>query len=141
MFSKLSVLTACASAAAAAGALSPPAPLTRDVVTETDTDTAGLSSNPAYVCSFCQLALGLVEESAFQLHLLPYLESKCTSDACKSALDHLVLSIEGKASPEETCRDVEMCTDECVAFTVWPVNPIPAKVCYIILVYIRYDII
>ena len=88
-----------------------------------------VGANPAYVCSFCILALGLVEESAFQLHLLPYLESKCTSDACKTALEHLVLSIEGKAVPEVTCRDVGMCTDECVAFTEWPVNPLPPKVC------------
>lgn len=87
-----------------------------------------VGGNPAYVCSFCILALGLVEESAFQLHLLPYLESKCTSDACKTALEHLVLGIESKAVPEEICRGVGLCTDECVAFPEWPVNPLPPKV-------------
>lgn len=86
-----------------------------------------LDANPAYVCSFCVLALGLVEESAFQLHLLPYLQSKCTSDDCQRALDHLVLSIEGRAVPEDICRSVGMCNDGCVAFTEWPVNPLPPK--------------
>lgn len=86
-----------------------------------------VASNEAYVCSFCILALGLVEESAFQLHLLPYLQAKCTSDGCQKALEHLVLSIEGKVVPEESCRSVGLCNDECVAFTEWPVNPLPPK--------------
>lgn len=115
MGSKLSVLTVAVSLAVVAASLSADA-------------ATGVGSNPAYVCSFCQLVLGLVEESAFQLHLLPHLEEKCSSDGCKRALDHLVLRIEGKNTPDETCRAVEMCTDECVAFTSWPVNPLPPKV-------------
>lgn len=29
--------------------------------------------------------------------------------------------------PEDICREVQLCTDECVAFDTWPVNPLPPK--------------
>ena len=61
-----------------------------------------VTTNPAYVCSFCVLAIGLMEESAFQLHLLPYLQSQCASEPCKDSVERMVLSIEGKNAPEET---------------------------------------
>ena len=86
-----------------------------------------VGANPAYVCSFCILALGLVEESFFQVHLQRYLEEKCTNDACKRAVDTLILSIEAKGVPEDICREINLCQDECVVFSTWPVNPIPPK--------------
>src|SRR5688572_29061286 len=54
---------------------------------------ADVGTNPAYVCSFCILGLGLVEESAFQIHMIPYLQSKCTTDSCKTAVEQFVLRI------------------------------------------------
>jgi hypothetical protein len=86
-----------------------------------------LEGNPAYVCSFCILALGLVEESLFQVHIERYLQQKCTDDACKKAIEKLILSIEAKAVPETICRDMTLCQDECTVFSTWPVNPLPAK--------------
>jgi hypothetical protein len=88
---------------------------------------ADVGANPAYVCSFCIIALGLVEESVYQLHLQEYLQSKCTSDACKATIQRIILAAEEKRIPEETCREVQLCTDQCVAFDTWPVNPLPAK--------------
>jgi hypothetical protein len=86
-----------------------------------------VSTNPAYVCSFCLVLFGLVEESVYQVHLQTYLQAKCTTDACRSAVEHILLQSEAKHVPEEICRNVQMCTDTCTLFPVWPVNPIPDK--------------
>lgn len=87
---------------------------------------ANADANPAYVCSFCVIAFGLVEQSAFQVHLLPYLEEKCGENrACKSAVDILVLKAESGLVPEEICRSAELCTDTCTVYSKWPVIPLP----------------
>ena len=86
-----------------------------------------LEGNAAYVCSFCVLALGLVEESFFQVHLERYLQEKCSDAACKKAVEKLILSIEAKGVPENICRELTLCQDECTVFSQWPVNPLPAK--------------
>ena len=55
------------------------------------------AANPAYVCSFCVIGLGLVEQAAFQVHLERGLQEKCNGNkACELAVQQLVLSIEGK---------------------------------------------
>lgn len=86
-----------------------------------------VSSNPAYVCSFCLVLFGLVEESIYQVHLQTYLQAKCTTDTCRSAVEHIILQAEAGHVPEDICRNVQMCTDTCTLFPTWPVNPIPAK--------------
>lgn len=86
-----------------------------------------LSTNPAYVCSFCLAMLGLVEESVFQVHLQTFLQAKCTTNACRHAVETIVLKAEAGLVPEEICRSTELCTDTCTLFPTWPVNPIPPK--------------
>ena len=86
-----------------------------------------VSTNPAYVCSFCLAMLGLVEESLYQVHLETYLQAKCTTDSCKAAVESMILQAEAGRVPEQICRDIALCTDTCSLFPVWPVNPIPAK--------------
>jgi acyloxyacyl hydrolase len=82
--------------------------------------------NTAYVCSFCLIALGLVEQSAFQIHLENALVAKCNgSELCQKAVKHLILSIEAKAVPEELCAEMSLCTDQCTLFDQWPVNLLP----------------
>lgn len=84
--------------------------------------------NTAYVCSFCLIALGLVEQSAFQIHLENALVEKCGgSSLCQRAVKQLILSIEGKAVPETLCAEMNLCTDSCTLFDQWPVDPLPAK--------------
>lgn len=53
------------------------------------------ASNEAYVCSFCLIALGLVEEAAMQVHLEKSLKEKCDGQGCELAVQHLILSLEG----------------------------------------------
>mmetsp|Transcript_16826 Transcript_16826/g.25299 ORF Transcript_16826/g.25299 Transcript_16826/m.25299 type:complete len:572 (+) Transcript_16826:25-1740(+) len=97
------------------------------LIATTISGSEDVGANPAYVCSFCVIALGLIEESAFQLHLQENLQSKCEGEPCKRAVEKLVLSLEAKAVPEELCRDMSLCTDECSLFSTWPVNPLPPK--------------
>jgi len=91
------------------------------------TQSQEVSTNPAYVCSFCLVLFGLVEESIYQVHLQTLLQSKCASDACRKAVEHVILQAEAGRVPEDICRNVQLCTDTCVLFPVWPVNPIPDK--------------
>lgn len=86
-----------------------------------------VSANPAYVCSFCLVMFGLVEQSVYQVHLQTYLQAKCTTDACRHAVESIILQAEGGHVPEEICRNIQMCTDTCTLFPTWPVNPIPPK--------------
>jgi len=86
-----------------------------------------LETNPAYVCSFCLVLFGLVEESVYQVHLQTYLQAKCTTDACRHAVQSIILKAEAGHVPEDICRTSQMCTDTCTLFPTWPVNPIPPK--------------
>jgi hypothetical protein len=88
---------------------------------------AAVSSNPAYVCSFCLVLFGLVEESIYQVHLETFLQSKCKSDVCRTAVQNVILQAEAGWVPEQICRNIQLCTDTCDLFVEWPVNPIPAK--------------
>lgn len=81
--------------------------------------------NPAYVCSACVLLLGLVEQTAFQIKLERALQAQCTTEDCDVAVHELVVALEAKAVPEEICRQMALCNDNCVAFVEWPVDPLP----------------
>jgi hypothetical protein len=87
------------------------------------------ASDPAYVCSFCDIVLGLVEQAAFQVHLETALAAKCgDSLICQRAVKELVLSIEGQAVPESLCLEIGMCgAENCKLFSEWPVNPLPPQ--------------
>ncbi len=85
------------------------------------------SPDPAYVCSFCLIILGLVEESVLQVNLERSLEAKCgDSKICQRAVKELILSLEKKAVPEDICKEINMCTGDCKLFSQWPVDPLPA---------------
>jgi hypothetical protein len=84
--------------------------------------------NAAYVCSFCLIALGLVEQSAFQVHLESALVEKCGDHKlCQRMAKELVLSVEAKAVPEDLCKEMTLCTEDCKLFSQWPVNPLPPQ--------------
>lgn len=84
--------------------------------------------NPAYVCSFCLVALGLVEESLFQIHLENALAAKCQGNkTCLYAVKQLVLSLEKKVVPEDICREITLCDGQCPLFAQWPVDPLPEQ--------------
>jgi hypothetical protein len=85
-------------------------------------------ADPRYVCSFCLIALGLVEQSAFQVHLESALVEKCGDHKlCQRMVKELVLSVEGKAVPEDLCKEMTLCTEDCKLFAEWPVNPLPPQ--------------
>jgi len=89
---------------------------------------AAAEPDPRYVCSFCLIGLGLVEQSAFQVHLERGLQAKCNGHKlCEKAVEHLVLSLEAKGKPEDICKEIGMCTQDCPLFSEWPVNPLPPK--------------
>lgn len=84
--------------------------------------------NAAYLCSFCLVALGLVEQSAFQIHLENALIAKCgDSKLCQRAVKELTLSLTANVVPEDLCSEMKMCTQNCPLFDQWPVNPLPPK--------------
>ena len=65
------------------------------------------SPNPAYVQSFCAIALGLVEEAAFQIRLSDYLKSaSCTSNVCTKTVDRFILTLESKIPPDDVCLQI-----------------------------------
>jgi len=84
-------------------------------------------ANPAYVCSFCILALGLIEQVGFQVKLESYLQDQCTNEMCRGAVHNFILKMESNLVPEEICRGVGMCQDECFAYESWPVDPLPPQ--------------
>jgi hypothetical protein len=85
-------------------------------------------ADPRYVCSFCLITLGLVEQAAFQVHLERALIDKCgTSKACQLAVKDLISTVEKKAVPEDICKEISLCTDDCKLFSSWPVDPLPPK--------------
>lgn len=88
---------------------------------------ATASPSPAYVCSFCQGVLGLVEQSLLQIHLENALASKCPADGliCQRAVKELVLSLSSKVAPHDLCVEMNACPAECELFSSWPVNPLP----------------
>lgn len=81
--------------------------------------------NEAYVCSFCVIISGLVEQAAVQLNLQPYLESKCDSTACQLAVKVFINKLLSKAVPEELCAEVGLCTQGCTLFSEWPLKHVP----------------
>jgi hypothetical protein len=89
--------------------------------------TINASPDPRYVCSFCLIALGVVQEAFFQVHLERALASKCPLDSliCQRAVKELILSIEAKAVPEDICKEISLCTQDCKLWSQWPVDPLP----------------
>jgi len=89
------------------------------------------SPDSRYVCSFCLIALGLVEESALQIHLENALISQCNDSnnnlLCQRAVKELILSLSAKMIPEELCAEMSVCTQECTFWSSWPVNPLPEQ--------------
>jgi len=89
--------------------------------------SAGL--DPAYVCSFCAMALGLVEQSVFQIHLENYLTPKCEgSKVCEIAVKELTKGLESQMNPDDICHGMGVCPQECTLYNEsgWPV-PLPAQ--------------
>jgi len=89
--------------------------------------------NPAYVCSFCAITLGLVEQVAFQIKLEDYLTTKCNSVAiCEYAVKKFINKLEDKVSPDVLCKEMSLCPEQCTLYTEWPVSlppePIPWNV-------------
>jgi len=86
------------------------------------------AANPAYACSFCVMALGLVEEAFFQVNLERDLQAKCDGNKiCELAVEDLVFSIEEGGKPEQICAEITLCTQDCPYFDAWPANPLPPK--------------
>lgn len=84
--------------------------------------------DPAYVCSACLIVLGLVEQAAFQVHLESALAEKCgDSKICQSMVKELIKTVELKAVPEDVCKEISACTDDCKLFSQWPVDPLPPQ--------------
>lgn len=86
--------------------------------------------NPSYVCSFCAMTLGLVEQAAFQIQLQEYLTAKCNSvTICEYAVKKFIFQLETKVAPDAMCKDIGLCPDQCTLYTQWPVTlppqPIP----------------
>jgi hypothetical protein len=82
--------------------------------------------NEAYVCSFCVIISGLVEQASVQLNLEPYLIGKCgESDACKFAVKVFVNRLLSKAVPETLCTEVGACTSGCKLYSEWPLKHVP----------------
>ena len=96
------------------------------VLVATGVSGSDVSTNPAYVCSFCLAVFGLVQEVAYQVNLQTMLQAKCTTDACRAAVEDVILRSEAKHVPEDICRTNGMCTDTCSLWVEWPVNPLPA---------------
>jgi hypothetical protein len=66
--------------------------------------------NPAYVCSFCAITLGLVEQAAFQVKLQDFLLPKCNGgSACEFAVKKLIASLEAKVAPDSICKSLSLC--------------------------------
>jgi acyloxyacyl hydrolase len=85
--------------------------------------------SPAYVCSFCAMVLGLVEESVFQVHLESYLLPKCEEHkGCEFAVKELTKGLEGKMNPDDICHGMGVCPSQCTLYNVsgWPV-PLPEQ--------------
>lgn len=85
--------------------------------------------NPAYVCSFCAIALGLVEQAAFQIRLSDYLTAKCgDSDPCKFAVQKLIHLVEKQLPPDDICLQTGLCSNpECRVYSVWPPKELPPQ--------------
>ncbi len=82
--------------------------------------------NSAYVCSFCVIISGLVEQAAVQLDLEPYLEAKCEgSTACKLAVKTFINKLLTKAAPDTICAEVGLCTQGCKLYSEWPLKHVP----------------
>jgi hypothetical protein len=86
------------------------------------------SADPRYVCSFCTIVLGLVEEAGLQVRLEPKLTEKCNGNKlCEKSVSVLISKLEKKAVPETTCgpTQLNMCQapfDQCVLYNKWPVS-------------------
>lgn len=75
-------------------------------------DLVSSSPNPAYVCSFCSIGLGLVEQEAFQIRLESFLNSKCPSSeatACATVVHRFVQQLESKVPPDDICLKSGLC--------------------------------
>ncbi|KAJ1386641.1 hypothetical protein B484DRAFT_410142 [Ochromonadaceae sp. CCMP2298] len=104
-------------------------------LTSTEASVVVGGANPAYVCSFCLVLFGLVEQAAYQVHLQSYLNEKCgAAEGCRKAVEYVVLQAEAGKVPEEICRQSSLCADSCSwgdgapeLYASWPVNPIPAQ--------------
>ena len=63
---------------------------------------AGLS--PAYVCSACAFALGLIEQAALQVRLEGYLKAQCDgSKVCEASVHQLILATVAQVNPDDIC--------------------------------------
>lgn len=94
------------------------------VVMAAFTQQVNAEFNTAYVCSFCAMVLGIVEESVSQIHMESYLLPKCEGHmGCELAIKELTKAIETKANPDDICHGMGVCPQECLLFNVsgWPV--------------------
>ena len=67
--------------------------------------------NPAYVCSFCAIALGLFEQAALQIRLETFLASKCDSnEICTKAVHRLMMMLAAQVPPDDICAQIGMCS-------------------------------
>lgn len=84
---------------------------------------AAASPDPAYVCSACVIVLGLVEQAAIQIHLKTFLVEKCNEEkACLLGVDVLLKKLLEKLPPDDICKSLAVCPDQCTLYTEWPVK-------------------
>ena len=93
---------------------------------ETTISPVSAEFNSAYVCSFCAIVLGLVEQAALQIQLETYLKSKCDdSKPCLKSVERFIESVVSKLPPDEICKNLQLCPDQCTLYTQWPITPPP----------------
>lgn len=80
--------------------------------------------NDAYVCSACQLVVGLAQEEEFQARLGTALKEKCgEKKLCHLAVDEFIAKIESGMAPVTVCgEERDLCPQECNLYPTWPVK-------------------